>query len=70
MVEMTERDRSEKALRGIALAAGVDLEAKGLERVGQMWQETMARAELVAGLDLGEEQPAFFVRLVGGKDDG
>ena len=67
---MTERNRSEKALRGMALAAGVDLEAKGLERVGQMWKETMARVELVAALDLGEEEPAFSVRLAGGEDDG
>ena len=70
MTEMTERDRSEEALHGVALAAGVNLEAKGLERVGKMWKETMARVELVAGLDLGEEEPAFSVRLAGGEDDG
>lgn len=66
---MTERDRSEKALRGMAAAAGVDLEAEGLERVGQLWRETMARAELIAGLDLREEEPAFSVRLAGGGED-
>ena len=66
---MTERDRSEEALQGVALAAGVDLRARGLERVGELWRQTMASAELIAGLDMGEEDPAFSVRLTGGDGD-
>ena len=67
---MKERDRSEKALQGMALAAGVDLGARGLEQLGEMWKELMAGAGLVSELDLAEEEPAFSVRLAGGENDG
>ena len=55
--------------QGVALAASVDLRAQGLERVGELWRQMMSGAEVIAGLDMREEEPAFSVRLTG-DDDG